>query len=179
MSSLHFRKPLQVLELVALLSVVAVLAYGCSDDARFKQYQHALEIATIPLSQAIEVASAEVPGGRVVEAELDPDGDPMFEVEFWVDGSAQQVMVDPRTGEVLLVEPIDETYSSCSTIPFAEAVVIAEGHIGGGRAVAIRQEGCELEVHVAGADRLFEVELNANGGHVETEKTDDDDEEWD
>ena len=169
----------QIPKTIALLSLIVMQAYGCSSDERFQQYQQALEIATISLSQAIEIASAEVPGGRVVEAELDPDGDPLFEVEFWLDGGAQQVVIDPRTAEVLRVETISETYSGCQTIPFAEAVQIAEGQIGGGRAVAIRQENCELEVHVAGADALFEVELDADGRFLETEEADDDDEEWD
>lgn len=167
------------MRITATISVflMAGLLAGCAGDGRFKSFKAALEGASVTLADAMQTALGEV-DGRIVEAELDPDGTPVFEVELLSADGAIEVRIDPATGEVQSVDAIGESYSSCETIPFEDAVQIAEDRVNG-EAVAIRQEDCELEIHVMTSGTLWEVELAPDGRFREKEEADDDEDEWD
>lgn len=63
--------------------------------------------ATLPADSAVKIALARVPGGKVIDAELEEeDGRLIYSFVVKIEGKegAEEVHVDARTGEVVKVE---------------------------------------------------------------------------
>ncbi|MHC4445353.1 MAG: PepSY domain-containing protein [Planctomycetota bacterium] len=89
------------------LIVLTLPAWTHADDDAQEQLNalKAHSVAKIGIIQAVETATKKVPGGKVVQAELElENGKPVYEVELIADGKFVEVEIDAVTGQVLEAE---------------------------------------------------------------------------
>jgi uncharacterized membrane protein YkoI len=92
-----------VILLSAAIGGTAVVSAHQVQDSEEAQERAALQNAKITLSEAIAAAEKEVPGGKVIDAEVDiVNGAATYVVEIDKDG-LQTVRVDLETGKALKV----------------------------------------------------------------------------
>jgi uncharacterized membrane protein YkoI len=168
---------------IIAIPLLALLSIGCGTGERLEKLMAALDKAEISLGEAIDIASAEVPDGTVVEAELEvEDGEPYYEVEVLVGDLVKEVSIDPQSGEVLSIE--DELEGGRVNAPCPGSISVAEAIVkaveaAGGSAVEVELEGCEFEVQVVKGDEMLEAEVEPDGTVTEIEESDEDDEDDD
>ncbi len=153
-----------VLSVVTMLAIVPAVTGKDDDDVR--KMQRATARAKISLSEAIEIAQREVPGGKPIEVELEwRRGGPRIEVELLAGNLWKDVVIDAVSGKVLAVvddvvddaddqEELkrDQANWAAATRTFAEALAMAEKETEGGKAV-------EIELTAAAGKPIFKVEL--------------------
>jgi len=147
----------------------------------------ALENSDLSLLHAIEAAEAARPGAVVVaaEVELEDEGQSHYEVELYVDSVAQELELDPDTGEVLDAEseegpedePSESEVAASNSVGWAALIAAAEAEVGGVAFEAQTEGGDDrFEIEVLTDEGIWEVELSSDGTVLEVEL--EDEEEW-
>ena len=157
------------------------------------EVRQGLAKAKISLAQASEAALKEVPGGKVVEAELDVDDDEVaFEVEIAsADGKHLTFEVDARSGKVEAGETEDEDDEdeeedravAKAATSLLQAIDAAQEKMPGGRPFAasseLRRGKLVYAIDVLAGDDVTEVRVDAETGKIKPDEDDDDDDELD
>lgn len=152
-------------------------------DPQTLREQLAVELssASVPLTDALAIAEAELPGATVLEAELELEhGATVYVVELHLDGFEHEVHVSPEDGSVLRVESSELDAEDATKLMAAAALVLASPGwavsvaaaetAAGGTAfeVEAKAEKGVLEIEVL-ADFIWEVEVDVHGNIVELE----------
>lgn len=156
--------------IAALAAVLALL--GCdpepSDDGG------PVPGVEIDLREALAIAREHEPDGVAIEAELDIEDDPFFEIEMYVevaaevreiviegDGTVSDVVVDPEDlAKALVVSEALET----SIVSLDDAIAIAEAELDGD-AFAVEVDGTTaIEVIVVNADDTVVLAVDQRDG---------------
>jgi len=128
----------------------------------------------IDLLEALEIARAQEPGGVAIEAELDAEGEPFFEIEMYVeaaaevrevviegDGTVSDVVVDPEDlPKALLVVDAFAT----SVVSLDDAIAIAEAELDGDAFAASVDGTIAIEVVVVNAEDTVVLAVRQSDG---------------
>jgi len=94
---------------VVVAAAFALAAFSRNSDRITEEEHGLLARAAITPDQARQTALEAVPGGRIIEAEIeDEDGRLIYAFEVEVDGAVTDVEVDAKTGAVIPQEPEDD-----------------------------------------------------------------------
>jgi uncharacterized membrane protein YkoI len=94
---------------VVVAAVSALAAFNRKGDRIMEKEPGLLAQAVITPDQARQTALEAVPGGRIIEAEIeDEDGRLIYAFEIEVDGAVTDLEVDAKTGAVIPQEAEDD-----------------------------------------------------------------------
>jgi hypothetical protein len=171
-------KSLTKLSILSAMVLPLVLA-GC-DLASISPSEFRSKVAAfdVDLASAMELASAAVADGVVVDAEYD---DARWEVEVVSGSNRVRVAVDPSSGEtrVLSTRAADAEELAAAQLvltsptTLTDALVTAAAAVPGGIAYDIEASEGVYEVELVHESAFFEVEVNPLDGDVDSVEEDD------
>jgi hypothetical protein len=157
----------------------AILLSSCSDPMgpKIDKLRDALARAEVTLSQSVATGEASVTGGKAIRARLLVRSAPEYSVGALGSGILHDIRLDIVSGAVIISRALGAADDPCpGSIPLAQAIVIAEAHMGGS-AVSVQPDDddrCLREIQVLNAENLWEVKLSREGRLLEVEVSDDD-----
>jgi len=155
-----------------------VLAIGCGDNGRdISGLREAIAESRVSIHDMVSVAETSMQDGRAITAEMRLEGGGAVYAYGTVgDGSLHDIHVDTIGGTIVASRMAGAGSDNCpGSISIAEAIAIAEAQIEQGTVIAAIPDddvACAREIQVLAPDLLWEVKVAGDGGVLEVEESD-------
>jgi len=165
--------------LLTLLACSWVMAGEGRDPAKAKA---AFDKVKVSMSQALEAAQKQVPGGTLLEVDLEmPEKGPVYAISLLHEKLKKEVRIDAASGSVLKVEAEEDEDDAkeaaeaakvvaAARITLPQAIQTATKAIDGGRVyeaeLKLRDGKPRFEVFLLAKDKCMEAQIDAISGKV-------------